>query len=76
VYLIRAGEEAYAFSAKCTHLGCRFNYDPISRRFRCPCHGSVFDLSGKRLAGPAEKDLERAPLSMTKGGERVVTLDL
>ncbi|MGZ4650530.1 MAG: QcrA and Rieske domain-containing protein [Kineosporiaceae bacterium] len=30
-----------AFSAVCTHQGCRVN--PAGPQLDCPCHGSVFD---------------------------------
>jgi hypothetical protein len=30
-----------------------------SERFVCPCHGSVFDLEGVRVAGPAPRPLDR-----------------
>jgi ubiquinol-cytochrome c reductase iron-sulfur subunit len=45
----------------CTHLGCV----PISngKGWRCPCHGSVFDLSGRILSGPAPRNLEVPPYS-------------
>ncbi len=43
----------------CTHLGCV----PIDngKGWRCPCHGSVFDLSGRILKGPAPTNLEVPP---------------
>jgi cytochrome b6-f complex iron-sulfur subunit len=77
VYLIRKEErELYALSARCTHLGCSLNFDPISQRFRCPCHGSVFDISGIRLAGPAKRDLLRIPVSAKPDTDVVLTLTL
>jgi Rieske Fe-S protein len=76
VYLIRGDHGLHAFSARCTHLGCHFDYEPISRKFRCPCHGSVFDLSGSPVAGPAKKALEQAPISRRENGDILVTLTL
>lgn len=69
VYLIREPNDMFALSARCTHLGCTLNYDAVSRRFVCPCHGSVFTLSGKRVAGPARKDLYSVPLTRTASGD-------
>lgn len=74
VYLIIQREEIYALSARCTHLGCTLTYDGFSRKFRCPCHGSVFALSGKRVEGPAKKDLDRVPVNREQNGEFVVIL--
>jgi cytochrome b6-f complex iron-sulfur subunit len=76
VYLIREPNDLFALSAQCTHLGCTLNYDAVSRRFACPCHGSVFALSGKRIAGPARKDLRRVSLTETAGGDIEVVLDI
>lgn len=42
---------------KCTHLHCGLRYNPVSKTFDCPCHGSRFDEAGKNLIGPAKKDL-------------------
>ncbi len=76
VFLIRRKGDTYAFTNKCTHLGCRFNFDPLSRTFRCPCHGSVFDLRGKRLKGPAKRDLEKLPLAEKRNGDIQVAVTL
>lgn len=42
----------------CTHLGCvpTFGGGPYGGWF-CPCHGSVYDTSGRIRAGPAPKNL-------------------
>ena len=45
------------FSNRCTHVGC-----PVAATltgFGCPCHGSVFDERGSRVAGPAIRPLDR-----------------
>ena len=46
----------------CTHLGCI----PIGgqgeyKGWFCPCHGSVYDTSGRIRKGPAPKNLEIPP---------------
>lgn len=48
-----------AFSPLCTHLGCAYRWESAKKEFACPCHGSVFDIEGKVLAGPAERPLDR-----------------
>ena len=46
----------------CTHLGCvpLGNQGEYSGWF-CPCHGSVYDTSGRIRKGPAPKNLEVPP---------------
>jgi len=76
VYLVHEANAPRALSARCTHLGCTLNFDPAADRFRCPCHGSVFERSGKWLSGPAKKDLEHVPMKQAENGDltAVVTL--
>lgn len=52
-----------AFSANCTHLGCIVEYKGEERQLHCNCHGSVFDLNGNNLKGPASMPLP--PLKVT-----------
>ncbi|HXV41989.1 MAG TPA: Rieske 2Fe-2S domain-containing protein [Anaerolineae bacterium] len=42
----------------CTHLGCLYEWVPITTRFECPCHGSKFQLSGDYISGPARRSLD------------------
>jgi ubiquinol-cytochrome c reductase iron-sulfur subunit len=46
----------------CTHLGCvpLGHQGPFNGWF-CPCHGSVFDTSGRVRRGPAPKNLPIPP---------------
>jgi Rieske Fe-S protein len=48
-----------AFSASCTHQCCLVAFTGTG--FYCSCHGSMFDLSGNRTAGPAMKPLTSLP---------------
>jgi len=50
--------EVTVFSPICTHAGCYYNWDSQTGHFECPCHGSVFSLAGKVLAGPAPRQLD------------------
>lgn len=43
----------------CTHLGCLYEWVPMTNRFECPCHGSKFQLTGDYIVGPARRSLDR-----------------
>ncbi len=43
----------------CTHLGCLYDWVPMTNRFECPCHGSRFKLTGDYIDGPARRDLDQ-----------------
>lgn len=66
-FLVRADEGRYiALSSVCTHLGCQVRKLPQS--FRCPCHGSTYDLEGTVLRGPAQRPLMRYRTETVEGG--------
>jgi len=50
---------ALAIYKVCTHLGCLYEWVPMTGRFECPCHGSKFQLTGDYIAGPARRSLDR-----------------
>ncbi len=43
---------------KCTHMGCPLIYNEIENTWDCPCHGSRFDVDGKVIMSPANKDIK------------------
>jgi menaquinol-cytochrome c reductase iron-sulfur subunit len=47
-----------AISATCTHLGCQVQWDGGTERFKCPCHGGVFDAAGQVVSGPPPRPLD------------------
>ncbi len=55
------------FSPICPHLGCGFRWDSVERAFKCPCHGSVYDVTGKVVAGPAPRSLDILPSKVEQG---------
>jgi Rieske Fe-S protein len=72
VWLTRTGESTVvAYSSVCPHLGCAVGFDPSAGHYRCPCHDSAFDASGKRLAGPAERGLDALDTSIDPASRRV-----
>jgi nitrite reductase/ring-hydroxylating ferredoxin subunit len=48
-------------SAVCTHLGGIVQWNDAELSWDCPLHGSRFTADGRRLEGPAVRDLPRRP---------------
>jgi len=76
-WVIRAKDERnrdiiYALSTTCTHLGCTPNWLEGEKKFKCPCHGSGFKISGVNFEGPAPRPLERYAIRKTEDGQIVV----
>ncbi|AKG22211.1 cytochrome b6-f complex iron-sulfur subunit [Calothrix sp. 336/3] len=59
-YLVVESKEAigdYGINAVCTHLGCVVPWNAAENKFKCPCHGSQYDATGKVVRGPAPRSL-------------------
>jgi Rieske Fe-S protein len=52
-YAIKTGGKVVYLSLTCSHLGCSVSWTPSSHQFDCPCHGSIFDMVGNVVHGPA-----------------------
>lgn len=73
VFVVWDGQSSvHAFSATCTHLGCQVRWDGGSSRFRCPCHGGVFDAQGNVIEGPPPRPLDRLDARIDADGQAVV----
>ncbi len=72
VWIIRNQEGIYALYAKCTHLGCTPRWLKAEQKFKCPCHGSGFYISGVNFEGPAPRPLERVRVSLADDGQLLV----
>ena len=73
VIIINTGEEFVALSSVCTHRGCQVGYDPASGNLPCPCHGSVYSITGSVLEGPAPTPLKI--YNVTREGD-ILTINL
>jgi cytochrome b6-f complex iron-sulfur subunit len=62
----------YALSTTCTHLGCTPNWLDAEKKFKCPCHGSGFKISGVNFEGPAPRPLERYSVKKTDDNQVLV----
>jgi cytochrome b6-f complex iron-sulfur subunit len=62
----------YALITVCTHLGCTPNYLAAENKFKCPCHGSGYRISGINFEGPTPRPLERARIVLADDGQILV----
>ena len=69
IWVIRSFEEFYILSTICTHLGCTPNWLATEHKFKCPCHGSGFYVTGINFEGPAPRPLERFKVSLAPDGQ-------
>ncbi len=68
-YLTRTQDGLMALYWKCVHLGCTVPWSPSENLFHCPCHGSIYNLTGQNVAGPAPRPLDY--MEITVKGEDI-----
>lgn len=69
VWIVRREDgKIMALKAECTHLGCTPNWLESQRKFKCPCHGSGFRMSGVNFEGPAPRPLDRVQIRLAADG--------
>jgi cytochrome b6-f complex iron-sulfur subunit len=64
------GSHWIALYQRCVHLGCTVPFRDDCSSFKCPCHGSHYNVSGEWLDGPAPKSLDRFDISFS--GDNVI----
>lgn len=58
VYLVKKADGGVvALNAACPHVRCKLGWNEKTKQFDCPCHASSFTIDGKRLGGPAPRDM-------------------
>jgi cytochrome b6-f complex iron-sulfur subunit len=73
-YLVRLPDGGFlALSSTCTHLDCTVPWSEKDRTFPCPCHGSVFDITGQVLSPPAPRALDLFPIAIESGVVKIDT---
>jgi len=72
VWMIRNNSGMYALLAICTHLGCTPRWLATESKFKCPCHGSGFKMTGVNFEGPTPRPLERFAISLADDGQILV----
>ena len=55
------GDQYHALDSSCTHQQCT-----VAASMHCPCHGSVYSLTGQNISGPAPRPL--TSFEVTKDG--------
>ncbi len=72
IWVVRNERGLYVMVAICRHLGCTPNWFADQQRFRCPCHGSIYDTMGNVVGGPAPRTLWRAGVSLDSVDGQVI----
>lgn len=72
VWVRRDSLGVMALVATCTHLGCEVNYHPEKKEWLCPCHGSIYDVEGRPISGPAPKALPRVAVELKPDGTLMI----
>ena len=72
IWVVRNERGLYVMIGICRHLGCTPNWFSDQKRFRCPCHGSIYDADGNVRGGPAPRTLWRAGVMLDPVDGQVV----
>ena len=67
--IVRKDGQLLAYDAVCSHLGCIVRWNNERTSIECPCHGGVFDIEGKVIAGPPPAPIAR--ISLKIDGDRI-----
>jgi Rieske Fe-S protein len=65
VLLTQNGGKLTALDATCTHMQCKVGID--GSKLACPCHGSMYTLTGMVTQGPAPAPLHPVAVKVVSG---------
>ena len=73
VWVLRSDDEQgepriRCLQTTCPHLGCAVDRAADGNGFHCPCHDAVFDGDGKKMSGPAPRDMDELEMRLTEAG--------
>jgi succinate dehydrogenase/fumarate reductase iron-sulfur protein len=60
-----------ALSQRCSHQGCRVQWNESENEFHCPCHRGIFDQTGTPISGPPNRPLDRYETRIESGSVQV-----
>ena len=72
IWVVRQPGRIFAIYARCTHLGCTPNWVEAEHKFKCPCHGSGYDMESRNFEGPAPRPMDRTAVELDPDGQIVV----
>jgi cytochrome b6-f complex iron-sulfur subunit len=72
IWVVRQPDKLFVLHARCTHLGCTPNWVETENKFKCPCHGSGYDIEGINFEGPAPRPMDRTYVELDAEGQIVV----
>jgi len=73
VIIVRTSDTQYTVLSKiCTHQGCTVTYNSSNNQLPCPCHGSIYNISGGVVSGPATQSLKQYSVKIN-GNTLVIT---
>jgi Rieske Fe-S protein len=62
-----AGDKILVLNAACPHVRCKLFWNEKTKQYDCPCHASSFSITGKKLGGPAPRDMFGATFVVENG---------
>ncbi len=72
IWLSNTDQGVLALYNVCVHLGCLYQWQPVSNRFECPCHGSKYQKNGTYIEGPAPRSLDRMVIRFLDSSGKVL----
>ena len=72
IWVVKEPDRLFVIYARCVHLGCTPDWKPNENKFKCPCHGSGFYMTGVNFEGPAPRPLDRLKVTVGDDGQLVV----